>query len=65
MKGENVIERAEIATKEIINEFEETLETTNQIIYTAAYVITEKLNGKRKNYMRKKNELLAALEIKD
>ena len=54
MKEANVIERAEIATKEIINEFEETLETTNQIIYTAAYVITEKLNGKQKNYMSKK-----------
>ena len=41
--------------KVTINEFEETLETTNKIIYAAAYVITERINGEAKNYMRKRN----------
>ena len=35
--------------KEILNDIEETIETTNEIIYAAAYVLTEKLNGKAKN----------------
>ena len=33
-----------------MNEYEETLVTTNEVIYAGAYVITEKLNGKPKNY---------------
>ena len=33
-----------------MNECEETLVTTNEVIYARAYVITEKLNGKPKNY---------------
>ena len=33
-----------------MNECEETLVTTNEVIYAGAYVITEKLNGKPKNY---------------
>ena len=42
------------AAKEIINEYEETLVTTNEVmksyIYAGAHVITENLNGKPKNY---------------
>ena len=45
-KEKKLIERTKIAMKEIINEFEETLETTNEIIYAAEYEIMEKLNGK-------------------
>ena len=33
-----------------MNECGETLVTTNEVIYAGAYVITEKLNGKPKNY---------------
>ena len=39
---------------EIINKSEETSQTTNEIIYATASVITEKLNGKSKNHMRKR-----------
>ena len=45
-KEKKLIERIKIAMKEIINESEETLETTNEIMYAAEYVIMEKLNGK-------------------
>ena len=45
------------AAKEIMNECEETLVTTNEVIYAEAYVITEKLNGKSENYNnRRKNK---------
>ena len=37
-----------------MNECEETLVTTNEVIYAEAYVITEKLNGKPKNYNNKR-----------
>ena len=33
-----------------MNECEEILVTTNEVIHVGAYVITEKLNGKPKNY---------------
>ena len=33
-----------------MNECEETLVTTNEVIYAEAYVITEKVIGKLKNY---------------
>ena len=33
-----------------MNECEEILVTTNEVIQVGAYVITEKLNGKPKNY---------------
>ena len=52
--GKKLIERAKIAVKEIINEFEKTLETINEIIYTAASVITEKLNYKSKHNISKR-----------
>ena len=42
--------RMKIATKEILCECEETLETMNEVIYAGAYVVTEKLNGKRKKF---------------
>ena len=35
---------------EIMNEYKETLVTTNEIVDAGAYVITKKLNGKSKNY---------------
>ena len=38
------------AAKEIMNESEETLVPTNEVIYAGVYVITGKLNGKPKNY---------------
>ena len=45
-----LINKAKIATKEILRECEETLENINEVIYAGAYVVTEKLNGKPKNY---------------
>ena len=33
-----------------MNECKEILVTTNEVIHAGAYVITEKLNGKPKNY---------------
>ena len=50
--------------KEIINETEETLEITNEIIQDAAYDLTKKLNGKPKTYMSKTTHK-QPLEIKD
>ena len=38
-----------------MNECEETLITTNEATYAAAYVITEKLNGKPKNWINKQS----------
>ena len=49
-KARKLTDRAKKAAKEIMNECEETLVTTNEVIYAVAYVITEKLNGKPKNY---------------
>ena len=49
-KTQKLIDRAKKAAKEIMNECEETLVTTNEVIYAGAYIITEKLNGKPKNY---------------
>lgn len=51
--GEKLIETVKIAVKEIISEFKEMLETTIETINTVAYEITEKRNGKPKNYMSK------------
>ena len=45
-----LMNRMKIATKEILCECEETLETMNEVIYAGAYVVTEKLNGKRKKF---------------
>ena len=49
-KAKILINRAKLATKEILCECEETLETMNEVIYTGAYVLTEKLNGKPKKF---------------
>ena len=49
-KTKILINRAKIATKEILCECEETLEAMNEFIYTRAYVVTEKLNGKPKKF---------------
>ena len=38
-----------------MNEYKETLVTTNGIVYAGAYVITKKLNGKSKNYNNRRN----------
>ena len=38
-----------------MNEYEETLVTTNEVIYAGAYVITERLNGKPRNYNNRRN----------
>ena len=48
-----------------MNECEETLVITNEAIYAGAYVITEKLNGKRKIYnnRRKHKQPLWKIEI--
>ena len=43
-----VINRAKIATKEILCECEETLETMKEVIYARGYSMTEKLNEKSK-----------------
>ena len=43
-----VINRAKIATKEILYECEETLETMKEVIYARGYSMTEKLNEKSK-----------------
>ena len=48
-KSPKLIDRAKKAAKERINEFWETLVTTNEVIYAGAYVTTAKLNGKPKN----------------
>ena len=39
-----------------MNECEEILVTTNEVIYGGAYVITEKLNGKPKNYNNRRKD---------
>ena len=49
-----LINRAKIATKEILPECEETLENINEVIYAGAYVVTEKLNGKPKKYTNRR-----------
>ena len=49
-----LINRAKIATKEILRESEETLENINEVIYAGAYVVTEKLNGKPKKYTNRR-----------
>ena len=49
-KAQKLIDKAKKAVKEILNECEETLVTTKEVIYAGAYVITEKINGKPKNY---------------
>lgn len=63
-KWSKLIERAKMAVKEIINDFEGTIEPANDIIYTATYVITEKLNGKSKKLYGQRNAYTAMLEIK-
>ena len=45
---------AKLSVKEIINEFEETVETTKDITYVAAYINTEKVNDKPKSCMSKR-----------
>ena len=50
-----LINRAKIATKEILREFEETLQNINEVIYAGAYVVTEKLNGKPKKYTNRRS----------
>ena len=49
-----LINRAKIATKEILRECEETLENINEVIYARAYVVTEKRNGKPKKYTNRR-----------
>ena len=49
-KAQKLTARLKKTAKEIKNKYEETLATTNGIIYAGAYVITGKLNGKPKNY---------------
>ena len=49
-----LINRAKIATKEILRGFEETLENINEVIYAGTYVVTEKLNGKPKKYTKRR-----------
>ena len=63
-KARNIIDRAK-AVKEIMNECEETLVTTNEVIHAEAYVTTEKLNVKPKNYnnSRKNKQLLWKTKI--
>ena len=39
-----------------MNEFEEILVNTNEIIYAEAYVITRKLNRKPKNYNSRRKQ---------
>ena len=39
-----LINRTKIATKEILCECEEALETINKVTYAGAYVVTEKIN---------------------
>ena len=47
-KARKLIDRAKKAAEEIMNEYEETLVTTNEVIYAGAYVIIEKLKWKTK-----------------
>ena len=54
-KVRKLIDRTKKAAKEVMNECEETLVTTNEVIYSGAYVVTEKLNGKPKNYNNRRN----------
>ena len=54
-KVRKLIDRAKKAAKEIMNECEEILVTTNEVIYAGAYVITEKLNGNQKTITTKEN----------
>ena len=49
-----LINRAKIATKEILCEYEETLQNIDEVIYAGVYVVTEKLNGKPKKYANRR-----------
>ena len=53
-KAKILINRAKIATKEILREFEEALETMNDVIYAGGYVVTEKLNRKPKKFISRR-----------
>ena len=55
-KAQKLIDKAKKAVKEILNECEETLVTTKEVIYAGAYVITEKINGKPKNYNNRRKQ---------
>ena len=48
-KAKILTNRANIATKEILCECEETLEIMIEVLCAGSYVVTEKLNGKPKN----------------
>ena len=49
-----LINRAKIATKEILRQCEETLGNINEVIYTEVYAVAEKLNGKPKKYTNRR-----------
>ena len=49
-----LIYRTKIATKEILCEYEEVLETMNEDIYERSYVVKEKPNGKSKKFTNRR-----------
>ena len=49
-----LIYRTKIATKEILCEYEEVLETMNEDIYEGSYVVKEKPNGKSKKFTNRR-----------
>ena len=51
-----LINRTKIATKEILCECEEALETINKVTYAGAYVVTEKINQNPKSCLKEKTE---------
>ena len=53
-KAKILINRPKIAIQEILCEYEETLETMNEVIYARAYVITEKLKRKPKKFTNRR-----------
>ena len=63
-KARKLIDKAKKAAKEVMNECEETLVTTNEVIYAGAYLITEKLNVKPKNYNNRRKHKQPLWKIK-
>ena len=53
-KAKILTNRANIATKEILCECEETLEIMTEVLCAGSYIVTEKLNGKPKKFTNRR-----------
>ena len=59
-----LINRTKIATKEILCECEEALETINKVTYAGAYVVTEKINQNPKKFTNRRVKTKSCLKEK-